>query len=84
MIQDGPWNTGDSRDVIYLKQLFGILIILIIKNYKPIFLNENSDVVANFIGEAAICFSRNGKFYYAHRDGEEGDQPAKISIFIIE
>ena len=27
------------------------------------FTMENEDVVASFIGEASICFSRNGKFY---------------------
>ena len=35
-----------------------------------VFTMENSDVVASFIGEAAICFSRNGKFYYTDREGE--------------
>ena len=29
-----------------------------------VFTMENDNVVASFIGEAAICFSRNGKFYY--------------------
>ena len=50
-----------------------------------IFTMENSDVVANFIGEAAICFSRNGKFYYTNTDGELdlGGQPANYLYLLL-
>ena len=51
-----------------------------------VFTMENSDVVASFIGEAAICFSRNGKFYYTDREGELelGGQPANYLYLLLD
>ena len=49
------------------------------------FTMENEDVVASFIGEASICFSRNGKFYYADPGGELnfGGQPVNYLYLLL-
>ena len=45
---------------------------------------QRSDVVFNFQGEASLCFSRNGKFFYA--DGEIGldDQPENYLYILLK
>ena len=49
------------------------------------FTMENEDVVASFEGEASICFSRNGKFYYADPGGELnfGGQPVNYLYLLL-
>ena len=51
-----------------------------------IFELKNTDVVANFSGEASICFSRNGKFYYADSAGAlgQGEQPDSFLYLMLK
>ena len=51
-----------------------------------LFTMENRDVVASFNGEAAICFSRNGKFYYADTGGELmfNNQPVSYLYLLLK
>ena len=51
-----------------------------------IFELKNTDVVANFNGEASVCFSRNGKFYYADSAGAlgQGEQPDSFLYLMLK
>ena len=48
-----------------------------------IFEISRSDVVFNFIGEASLCLSRNGKFYYGTGAIATGEQPENYIYLLL-
>ena len=80
---DGPWHTGDSKCDLSQALNWDTDDINNQKLQANLFEMKSKDVVANFTGEAAVCFSRNGKFHYAHGDLEEGDQPLKYLYLLL-
>ena len=63
------WTTGDADRPELQASIYNI---------------QRRDVVFNFQGEASLCFSRNGKFFYA--DGEIGldDQPENYLYILLQ
>ena len=80
---DGPWHTGDSKCSVTPEIDWDTDDINNQKLQANLFEMKSRDVVANFTGEAAVCFSRNGKFHYAHGDLEENDKPLKYLYLLL-
>jgi len=80
---DGPWHEGDSKCSVTPEIDWDTDDINNQKLQANLFEMKSRDVVANFTGEAAVCFSRNGKFHYAHGDLEENDKPLKYLYLLL-
>ena len=80
---DGPWHEGDSKCSVTPEIDWDTDDINNQKLQANLFEMKSKDVVANFTGEAAVCFSRNGKFHYAHGDLEENDKPLKYLYLLL-